>query len=151
MKIILLQDIAKVGKRGEIKNVSDGYARNFLLLQNFALLATQENVKKIEQESKQKAISKEKTHESFHTLKTALAERGVVIRKKANDKGELYAGVSSKEILVAIKTLKFPMPENLTEKMISFDAPIKTTGKHEAEISLGNEKIKLQILCEQSS
>lgn len=158
MQIILLQDIAKVGKRGEVKNVSDGYARNFLLRQNLALPATPENVKKIEQESKQKAISKAKAHESFHALKTALAEKGIVIRKKArlpdgqtDTSGKLYAAISAKDVLAALHELNFPVSETISEKMISFDAPIKTIGKHEAVINLGNEKIKLQILCEPSS
>lgn len=151
MRIILLQDVAKVGKRGEVKNVSDGYARNFLLLQNLALLATPENVKKIEKESKQKAISKEKAHEAFHALRIALQERGIVIKKKADEKGKLYAAVSAKDVLSALRALDFPISETMSEKMINFDAPIKTTGKHEAEISLGDEKIKLQILCEPSS
>lgn len=146
MRIILLQDISKVGKKGEIKNVSDGYARNFLILKNLAFLATPENIKKIEQESKKKSESKEKAHDEFHALKTALAERGIVIRKKANEKGELYAAVSPKEALEALKSLKFPIPENLTEKMISIEHPIKTVGLHEAQVvGPKGERVTLKI------
>ena len=151
MKIILLQDIAKVGKRGEVKNVSDGYARNFLLLRNLASPATDKNVKKLEAEMKRKGASKEKTHEVFNALKAALAERGIVIRKKADEKGKLYAAVSAKDILDALRALDFPVPGDLDEKMISIAKPVKTTGSHEALIKMGREKIKLQILCEPSS
>lgn len=151
MRIILLKDIVNVGMRGEIKDVSDGYARNFLLIHNLALPAILENIKKLEQELKKKAKSKEKTHEEFHLLKTALAERGIVIRKNADDKGTFYAAVSSKDVLEALRVLDFPIPGILSEKMVEFDKPIKTTGKYEAMIKMENEQIKLQILCESSS
>ena len=150
MKIILLQDVAKVGKRGEVRNVADGYARNFLFLRNLASPATDENVKKLEAEMKRKGASKEKTHEAFHALKAALQERGIVIRKKADEKGKLYAAVSAKDVLDALRALNFPVPENLDEKTVTIEKPIKTTGSHEALIKMGREKIKLQILCEPS-
>ena len=145
MKIILLQDVAKVGKRGEVKNVSDGYARNFLILKNLALPATKENIKKLEAESKQKAVSKEKTHEAFHALKIALQEKGIVIRKKADEKGTFYSAVSSAEVLEALRKLNFPLPANLDEKAITFDEPIKSSGQHNAKIVLGGEEISLKI------
>ena len=74
-----------------------------------------------------------------------------MIKKKAYKNGKLYAAISSKEIPEALKKLGFNLPSNLNEDMIKFDAPIKTTGKHEAKIVLGAEEIKLQILCEPSS
>ena len=155
MKIILLKDMAKLGRKGEIKNVSDGYARNFLFLQKLAAPATSENIKKTEEELKSKKAQKESAHSEFHALRAALAERGIVIKKKAYKNGKLYAAVSAKEILEALKKLGFPIPANLNEETIKFDAPIKTTGKHDAKIILGNpasltggEEIKLQILCE---
>ena len=158
MRIILLKDVAKLGRRGDIKDVSDGYARNFLILQNLASPATPENLKKAEEEQKSKKIQKEHEHEGFHALQAALAEPrlpdgqgGIVIKKKAYKNGKLYAAVSAKEILEALKKLNFLVPENLKAGMIKFDSPIKTIGSHEAKIILGKEEIKLQILCEPSS
>jgi large subunit ribosomal protein L9 len=149
MKVILLKDIRKVGKKGEVKNISDGYARNFLLPQNFAIIATQKNIKRLEQENKNKTTSKEKTHNAFHALKIALAERGIVIRKKTDDKGTLYAAISGKDIIDALHALNFPISSMISEDMIRFDKPIKMKGKHEVVIEMNQEKIKLQILCEQ--
>src|SRR3989338_5722308 len=83
MKIILLKDVAKVGRKGEVKDVSDGYARNFLILRNLALPATNENIKKTEAEMKGKKALHERSHEEFHNLRAALSERGIVIKKKA--------------------------------------------------------------------
>lgn len=151
MKIILLQDIIKVGRRGELKEVSDGYARNFLFLKGLALSATPENVKKLENELKNKKAQKERLHGEFHNLKTSLAERGIVIKKKAYKSGKFYAAVSAKEVLEALKSLNFPLPEKLDENAVKFETPIKSTGKHEAKVILGPEEIKLQILCEPAS
>ena len=150
MKIVLLKDVAKLGRKGDVKKVSDGYARNFLLLQNLAAPATDTNIKKIELEQKNKKVIQEKSHEEFYNLKTALAERGIVIKKKAYKNGKLYAAISAEEVLEALKKLGFPTPANLNEKMIKFSEPIKTIGKHDAKIILGDEEIKLQILCEPS-
>lgn len=151
MRIILLKDIVNVGKRGEIKDVSDGYARNFLLIHNLALPAILGNIRKLEQELRKKAESKEKTYERFSALKTALAERGIVIRKNADEKGTFYAAVSGKDVLETLRALDFPIPGAVSEKMVKFDKPIKTTGKYEATIKMENEQIKLRILCESSS
>lgn len=156
MKIILLKDMPKVGKKGDIKNVSDGYARNFLFLKNIAFPAIPENIKKAEQALGSKKAKKEKLHESFHNLKAALAERGIVIKKKADEKGKFYAAVSGSEILEALGSLGFPLPEKLSDKAVIFESPIKTPGKHEIKIVFGGpaspsqsgEEIKLQILCE---
>lgn len=151
MKVILLKDVAKLGKKGDTKDVSDGYARNFLLLQKLASPATPENIKKIEEGIKSKKFQKEEEHKKFHALRSALAERGIVIKKKAYKNGKLYAAVSAKDILEGIRVLGFPLPENLSEKNIKIDTTIKMLGKHNAKIVLGGEEITLQILCESAS
>lgn len=141
MKIILLKDVAKLGRKGEVKEVSDGFARNFLILRNLASPATLENIKKIDDELKSKKTQKEDEHDKFRALRAALAEpclpdgQGrIVIKKKAYSTGRLYAAVSGEEIIGALRKLDFPVPENLEAKMIKFDSPIKKTGPHEAKI-----------------
>lgn len=148
MKVILLKNIAKLGKVGETKDVSDGYARNFLILKNLALPASPKNTKKIELELKSKKAQKERAHEEFHNLKAALSERGIVVKKKTDAKGGFYSAVSGPEILEALKALDFPLPDSFTEENIKLENHIKTPGKHEAKIVFGQEEIKLQILCE---
>ncbi len=168
MKILLIKDIYKLGHRGDIKNLSDGYARNFLLIKNLAVPATEENIKKSEIELKHKKEITQTYHEEFHQLKIALQGQGIVIREKADAKGKLYAAVSVKEILQALQKLNFPLPKDFNENLIHIEKPIKTIGKHEAKIKLGGpasppastrsnrgksqgeEEIKLQILCEPS-
>lgn len=158
MKVVLLKDVAKLGRKGDIKDISDGYARNFLILQHLAIPATPENIKKNEAEKIGRQTQQDRAHEEFHNLKTALVQRGIVIKKRAYKNGKLYAAVSAKEILEAFKTLNFPLPANLNEDMVKFEEPIKTTGKHNVKIVLGGpaspeggEEITLQILCEPSA
>jgi len=145
MKVILLKDIHTLGKKGESKDVSDGYARNFLLKNNLASLATERNIRQLEEEQKSKRVQREKAKGDFHALRAALMERGIVIKKKANENGELYAGVSPKEILEALRVLRFPVPSALDEKSIFIEKPIKTIGSHEATLAIGGEKITLKI------
>jgi large subunit ribosomal protein L9 len=145
MKVILLKDVIKLGRKGDLKDVADGYGRNMLLRLGLAELATEGAVKKVEEESKSQKNADKRAHESMHALRAALMERGIVIKKKANEKGELYAGVSSKEILSALKALKFPLPENLVDSMIYIEAPIKSIGIHEAKIKIGLETITVKI------
>ena len=149
MKVVLLQDVAKVGKKGEVKNVSDGYGRNFLIAQGRALLATPSAIQKVAEEQKSKSAIREKAHEEFHQLRAALMERGIVIKKTADEKGTLYAAVSPKEILEALQSLGCPVPPNLTEELIEIQKPIKMMGAHEAKIVFAsNETIALKIEVE---
>ena len=149
MKIVLLKDVAKVGRRGEVKEVSDGYARNFLILQGLALLATAQTIKKVDDEKKSKKAIREKTHEEFHRLRAALMERGIVIKKSADESGKLYAAVSAKEVMEGLLTLGFPLPEGMREDMVAFENPIKTLGSHAATIAFApGEAIAIKIETE---
>ena len=145
MKVILLKDVAKIGKKGDVKNVADGYAHNFLLRMNFAAPAKPEIINKFAEELKSKKAQKERGHSEFHALKSALMERGIVIKKKTDEKGHLYASVSAKDIIEALRALHFPVPENLDEKMIEIEKPIKSIGVHEAKISMTGEVITAKI------
>jgi len=145
MRIILLKDVAKLGRKGDIKDVADGYARNMLFPMGFAALATSGAVKQLEEEARSKKVQKERAHGELHALKAALAERGIVIRKKADEKGTFYSAVSGSEVLEALRKLNFPLPANLDEKAIIFENPIKSSGQHTAKIVVGGEEISLKI------
>lgn len=146
MKIILLKDVLKVGRCGEAKNVSDGYARNFLFPKNLAERATETAIKKMETEKLSQKLKKEMVHEQFHELREVLLSRGVVIQKKTDEKGNLYAGVTAEEIIEVLKEKKYPVPEKLNKKMIVFPEHVKSVGKHSAKIIFApGEEINLKI------
>lgn len=133
MKVILIQDIKNLGKTGDIKEVTDGYARNFLLPKKLAEIATPEATKKVEK-IKEEQIEREKEDlEKKQKLATELEGREIIIRAKEK-KGKLFGSIGKKEIAKELAMIGF----EIGEKMIEIKEPIKETGKKEIIIKLGH-------------
>ncbi len=142
MKIILLKDIAKVGKKYELKNISDGYAINLLIPKGLAIIATPDALKRIELER-----SRDEGERKLHTelLLKNLAEldgKTITITEKANDKGHLFAGVHKLEIIPAIQN---QTRIQIDSEHIILDKPIKEVGIHTIEVRVGNKSIKFNL------
>lgn len=143
MKVVFLQNLKGIAKIGDIKNVNDGYARNFLLPKNFAKAATVATVKQAE-------TIKIKAGETYNNTKKEAEEilqklDGVVLElaEDANDEGHLYGSVGEKKIVQALKKVRF----NIAEDQINLPEHIKTVGEHEVELELHPEvKTKVKIL-----
>ena len=103
MKIILLQNIKGLGLIGDLKDVRDGYARNFLLPKKLVLPATEENLKKIDDLKKQRDVLVKKEKENAQVLVERLKELNLVIHSKSNDEGTLYAGIDQKKVAEELK------------------------------------------------
>ncbi|TCL71653.1 LSU ribosomal protein L9P [Hydrogenispora ethanolica] len=133
MKVILKQDVKALGKKGEIKEVSDGYARNFLLPKNLAIEATAGNLK-ILAEVKENAIQKEIREEAEAK---ALAERlkglTITFKAKTGENGRLFGSITAKE--VAEQIVKLAKVE-LDKRKLAIDDAIKTLGDHPVKIHL---------------
>lgn len=141
MKVILLQDVPKIGKKFEIKNVADGYARNFLFANKLGETATPATIKKAEDMQKRAdALKKERDLEIEKKLEGLSA---MSIEAKANEEGNLFAGIKKEEILSKLHEAGLQVSEN----EVSMDKPIKTTGEHEivVKISGKNHKVKLNV------
>jgi large subunit ribosomal protein L9 len=142
MRVVFLQNLKGVAKIGDIKNVNDGYARNFLLPKNVAKPATDGTVKQAEnlkQKAGQAYVANKKEAED-------LVQKfdGFVLEMKedANDEGHLYGSVNEKKIAQAMKKERL----NISEDQINLPEHIKTIGEHEVEIELHPEvKTKLKI------
>lgn len=121
MKVILLTNVKTLGKEGEVVNVSDGHARNFLFPQNLAVSATAEELKL--REAKEKAVIKKtsKAVEADGKLAARLDGAEVVVEEKINEVGILYAAVTKKTIAKALKKMGFAVDEDF----IKLKAPIK--------------------------
>ncbi|MCX6763569.1 MAG: 50S ribosomal protein L9 [Candidatus Moranbacteria bacterium] len=139
MKIILMQDIKNIGKRGDIKNVSDGYARNFLLPKKLAEIATPEALKKAEL---QKAQEQEQEKTGLEQMKkTAEKLKGLKLTLKAQQKDEkLFGSITAKDIVSELKNRHL----EIDEKSIILKEPIKKTGSYQITIDFGHQ-IKSQI------
>ena len=127
MKVILQKDVPGTGKRGEIKEVADGYARNFLLKKNLAKVATdqlQQDIKASEEKEKKKMESELKQSQK---LATKLEGVEIELNEKVSDGGTLYAAVSAGKIATALKK-KFKV--DVASSQIRVEPPIKEPGEH---------------------
>ena len=145
MKIILLKDTPKVGRKYDVKDVSDGYALNMLIPRGLAMVATPQAVAKINIE-KQKAIGQEKMEEDLlHKNLSSIKELTLHLKEKANDKGHLFAGVT-KEILAEqiMKTARL----NIDPAFIKLEKPIKEVGEHKVTVEALGKKVQFTVVVE---
>ena len=133
MKVILLQDIKGVGKKDEIINASDGYARNFLLPKKMAVEADKNNLNKLnvkkENEKQRKQNELENAKEIAKKMKTITLK----IKAKSGENGKIFGGITSKEIA---ENLKEQYNINVDKKKISIQETIKMLGNYFVEIKL---------------
>lgn len=131
MKVVFIQDIKNIGKKGDIKEVSDGYARNFLLPRKLAALATVSVVKQaLNAKSKQleaEKIDQEKTKE----LAKVISGKKIIIKAREK-KGKLFGSITAKNIIRELKKGKI----EISEKSIVLKSPIKEIGEYEIKIKL---------------
>jgi len=136
MKVILKQDVKGQGKKDQIVEVSDGYARNYLLPKNLAVAATADNINSAKQIAKSKAIRLEREKEEARAMAEKLADCKAVIKAKAGSTGKLFGAITSAEIADAYKA-QFGL--ELDKKRIVLEETIKQYGSYEAKCKLGNE------------
>lgn len=145
MNVILLADVKKLGKAGEIVKVSDGYARNMLLPKKLAKEATPGNIKALENKKAQKAAELAEEKAEAEKMKEQLQDKVVQLKSKGGEGGRLFGAVTNMDIASAIKE-QFGM--EIDKKKIRIPDPIKTAGTHEAEIKLFTEitaSIKVEV------
>ena len=133
MQVILLKDVKGLGKAGEVKKVSDGYARNMLLPKKLVMEASDSNIKVLERKraeiEAQRAVDKQVAEE----IKAKLENGSINMKSKAGEGGRLFGAITSKDIAEQIeKDYKL----QLDKKKIDLSAPIKTLGEHEVELKL---------------
>ncbi len=133
MKIVLLEDVDKLGYAGDIKNVKDGYARNYLIPKGIALAATKSNLKVVE-EKRQSILRKvEKKIEEAKKVKAALDGVVVEITAKVGKEGKLFGSVTSNEIYEKLKD----KTEGIDKKDIKIpEGGIKSVGEYDIEIAI---------------
>lgn len=135
MKVLLTKDVKGVGKAGEIKDVADGYGKNFLIGKGLALAATNEVLKKYEADQRKKAANEAAEIERLNALKTRLADIKVVIAKKVGDTGHLFGAVTKDEIALALKDQH---GIEIDKKELDAKHGIKSIGLHDLDLKLGH-------------
>lgn len=147
MKVILLRDVPKVGKKYETKVVPDGYGRNFLLKRGLAEVATAGTIKRVEEIKKTAAVEKKIQEDLLMKNLEDLNGITITLKENATEEGHLFAGIHKEEILSEIKkeTRLDMIPE-----YIDLDKPIKRTGEFDIGVSVNGKKAKFKLIIEKS-
>ena len=141
MKVILLKDVKGTGKKNEVKEVSDGYARNFLLPKKLAVPADNTNMKELNEKNKSKENKAQKEYEAAVELGKKMEELSVVIYSKAGDGGRLFGSITSKDIAEQIKKQH---NIEVDKRMITLDEPIRVLGSRFVDIKI-HQKVTTKI------
>lgn len=139
MKVVLTQDVKNFGRKGEIKEVSDGYANNFLLPRGLAVPASKSAVVKIAERKSSEALEEKKFKEKLKFL----SDHPLQLKVKTGEKGEVFGSVKKEDIEERIKSLGF------SEIKVELDKPIRRLGESEVVVGIGRGvkgKIKITIL-----
>lgn len=142
MKVILLTDVPKIGRKFEIKEVANGYAMNALLPKGFAKLATPEAVAKIEAEKKQHEAEDAMKRELVAKTLKGLEGAVVTINEKVNDQGHLFHGLHERDIAEAIKK---ETQTEISPEVIVLSEPIKEAGDHQITLQHGDTKVTITL------
>lgn len=133
MEVLLWQDINRLGKRGVVINVSDGYARNYLFPRKLASLPTKENRREMENEKKRFVKTQEAAKVKLNELIKQIEQASCMIEVKANEEGGLFGSVSPQLIVDALAKEGI---NGVTPQMVELEAPIKELGVYRAKIKL---------------
>jgi large subunit ribosomal protein L9 len=133
VRVVFLNDVDGIARAGEIKNVADGYARNFLLPRKLAAAASTSTVQQAESRAKAIAKEQEKLDEAAQAVADQLSSAAVVIKARVGEGGRLFGSVTSSDIADAINERAGSTVEH---RQIVLDAPIKEVGTYEVPVTL---------------
>ena len=145
MKVILKQDVEKLGKSGDVVKVAPGYGRNFLIPSRIAMEATPGNLKVMEIERLNAAKRDQREKSAATLLAKELVKLAVTIRRKAGEGGTLYGSVTPIDIADFLITHKI----EIDKRKIQLDDPIKTIGEYQVPIRLHREvTVPIKVIVE---
>lgn len=148
MKVILLENVKGVGKKDEIINANDGYARNFLFPKNLAIEANSTNLSKLKSKQDSASFKKSEEKKIAEEMKEKLSKIVLKINVKAGENGKIFGGVTAKEIS---EQLKKQYNYNIDKKKIDIKETIKTIGMFTIDLKLFEGvvgKLKIHIIGE---
>jgi large subunit ribosomal protein L9 len=146
MKVILLENVVGLGKAGDIKNVADGYARNYLIPKKLAEVATRKKEEQLKLLSKKLAEKAKKFYENALSMKEALEKEEIEIKVKAGEEGKLFGSVTNSDVARVLKEKGF----DIDKRRILLD-PVKLLGEYTVKIKLDEgvvASIKLKVTQE---
>jgi large subunit ribosomal protein L9 len=143
MKIILLKDVKKIGKKFEIKEVADGHALNMLIPNGFAIPATSGNVNMIEVKKKGEMFTVAKNDMELQKALNEIKGISIEIVGKVNDKGHLFAGIHKEQIIEQVKKQK---GININSDHLILEKPIKEVGEHAITVKVHDREATFKLI-----
>jgi large subunit ribosomal protein L9 len=147
MEVILREDIDKLGNRGQLVKVADGYARNYLLPQRLAVIATESNRKIVEQERESWLRKEAKLADEARDLGKLMGNVTITITQKAGEEGQLFGSVTAGDIADALARQNF----NIDRRKVHLEHPIKQIGEYQVPIRLHRDvtvEIPVNVVAE---
>lgn len=147
MKIILKEDIKKIGKMGQIVDVADGYARNYLVPKGFAVEASTKNIRSLEHEKRIIQEKAKKLKDSAQDIASRISSMTLTIKAKAGEEEKLFGSVTTMDIAEALLNEGI----EIDKKKISLEEPIKRLGSYSVQIKLHSDvsvPLNIQIIQE---
>lgn len=136
MKVLFLKDVKNVAKAGEVKEVSDGYAKNYLFPQRLATLATTTELQKVAEASASEAKRQSKMITETRELADLLSKTKVTIKAKVGEQGRLYGSITTADIATAIEK---ETGQSVDRRKIELKEPIRSVGTHEVTIRFAKD------------
>ena len=137
MKVILLDDVTKVGRRGEVRDVSDGYARNFLIPKKLALSSTAGNLKNLDHIKRQQEDKADRIKNDADALRGRIEALTYEERRQASEEGKLFGSVTSQDVAAFLEQHGL----SIERRRIHIDEPIKTLGESTVSVRLHAEVV----------
>lgn len=147
MEVILKEDIANLGKMGEVVRVRDGYARNYLLPHQLVVIANKKNLKAFEHQKRVLATQRERALKEAQSFGDKLSALTLTITVRAGEEGKLFGSVTNMDIEKALRASGF----EIERRKIHLDEPIKTLGEYQVPVRLAADltaNVKVAVVAE---
>ena len=144
MRVVFLDDVDGVARAGEIKNVADGYARNFLLPRKLATAATTAEVQRAEARARKLQAEQAKVDSAAQTVADLIHEKVISITARAGEQGRLFGSVTASDIAEQLSKLA---KSEIEHRQVQLGQPIKEVGSHQLTVSL-SRNVKAQVTVE---
>lgn len=137
MKVIFIKDVKGQGKKGDVKEVKDGYGMNYLIKNNYAVQATTTSINRLKKENAEKALEENLLIKDMEDLKKKLEKEKFVFKAKTGNQDQMFGTVSVKQIKEKLSELGY----NIKKQDIHLEFPLQSIGFHEVEIELHKKVI----------
>lgn len=147
MRVIFLQDVPRVGKKHDVKEVNSGYATNFLIPRKLVEVATQKAIAELEKRRKNIEIEREVQEDLLLKNLEEIKNKVLSIKTKADEKGHLFSGIHKKEL---VEEMNKQNHADISEEFIILEKPIKEIGEHKISIMIKGKKSSFRLIVEKN-